>query len=105
MPAPAPDCTSTRWPRATYSRTAPGVRPTRYSWVLISVGTPTSMDNLRKKLMQCRAKKRNLAANIARLPDENATLAGKTEFFRRKKLIHGIGHGTAACLGIRRPAQ
>ena len=28
---------------ATYSRTAPGVRPTRYSWFLISFGHPTRM--------------------------------------------------------------
>src|SRR5271168_3453079 len=42
MPAPAPVSTMTRWPRATSSRTEPGISPTRYSWVLISLGTPTS---------------------------------------------------------------
>src|SRR5258708_4000829 len=31
----------TLWPAAAYSRTAPGVRPTRYSCTLISLGTPT----------------------------------------------------------------
>ncbi len=41
MLAPAPVSTSTSWPWATYSRTEPGVRPTRYSWFLISLGHPT----------------------------------------------------------------
>ena len=41
MPLPAPVSTVTWCPAATYSRTAPGVSPTRYSWTLISLGTPT----------------------------------------------------------------
>src|SRR5690606_34070173 len=41
MPAPAPLSTSTSWPWATYSRTAPGVSPSRYSLFLISLGQPT----------------------------------------------------------------
>src|SRR4051812_22154636 len=40
-PSPAPAWTTTRWPRATSSRTPVGVRPTRCSSALISVGTPT----------------------------------------------------------------
>src|SRR3712207_3436105 len=40
-PSPAPRCTSTSCPRSTSSRTLAGVRPTRYSSVLISVGQPT----------------------------------------------------------------
>src|ERR1700733_11717316 len=40
MPAPAPVSTSTLCPCATISRTEDGVRPTRYSWFLISFGTP-----------------------------------------------------------------
>src|SRR5688572_12192558 len=43
MPAPALVSTTTLCPAATYSRTAPGVRPTRYSCVLISLGTPIFM--------------------------------------------------------------
>src|SRR5690606_18243597 len=46
-PSPAPRCTSTWWPRADSSRVPAGVRPTRYSWFLVSVGTPTSMGVLR----------------------------------------------------------
>src|SRR5271165_412561 len=42
MPAPACVSTITRWPCATSSRAEPGISPTRYSWVLISFGTPTS---------------------------------------------------------------
>jgi hypothetical protein len=33
--------TITSWPAATSSDTEDGVRPTRYSWFLISFGTPT----------------------------------------------------------------
>ena len=40
---PAPFCTSTWCPCAVSSRTLAGVRPTRYSWFLISLGTPMSM--------------------------------------------------------------
>src|SRR5258708_30317612 len=41
MPPPALVSTTTWWPCATSSRTEVGVRPTRYSWVLTSFGTPT----------------------------------------------------------------
>src|SRR5580693_6525032 len=41
MPSPAFVCTNTSCPRAVSSRTALGVMPTRYSWFLISLGTPT----------------------------------------------------------------
>src|SRR3569832_740843 len=44
---PAPAWTSTSWPCATYSRADAGVRPTRYSSGLISLGTPTRMAVLR----------------------------------------------------------
>src|SRR5688500_4977538 len=47
MPAPAFDSTTTSWPCAASSRTDVGVRPTRYSWVLTSRGTPT-----RKRVLQ-----------------------------------------------------
>src|SRR5687768_18009522 len=40
-PSPAPRWTTTSWPRSTSSRTPDGVSATRYSSVLISVGTPT----------------------------------------------------------------
>src|SRR4030095_2674214 len=43
MPAPAPVCTSTWWPLWMSSRALEATRPTRYSWVLISLGTPISM--------------------------------------------------------------
>src|SRR3546814_114438 len=43
MPAPAFVSTITLWPWWTSSRTEDGTRPTRYSWFLISFGTPTSM--------------------------------------------------------------
>src|SRR4051812_8275610 len=43
MPEPALVSISTSWPCATYSRTAPGVNPTRYSWFLISFGHPIRM--------------------------------------------------------------
>src|SRR5271154_623850 len=42
MPAPASASTITLWPCAISSRAEPGISPTRYSWVLISFGTPTS---------------------------------------------------------------
>src|SRR4051794_22152159 len=42
-PSPAPCCTSTSCPCSASSRTPDGVRATRYSSVLISVGTPTFM--------------------------------------------------------------
>src|ERR1700712_1919494 len=42
-PVPAPCWISTSWPRSTSSRTPAGVIATRYSSVLISVGTPTFM--------------------------------------------------------------
>src|SRR5215211_8838087 len=40
-PSPAPAWTTTSWPCSTSSRTPEGVSATRYSSVLISVGTPT----------------------------------------------------------------
>src|SRR4051794_8454009 len=40
-PSPAPACTTTSWSCSTSSRTPAGVSATRYSSVLISVGTPT----------------------------------------------------------------
>src|SRR6185503_4253785 len=40
MPAPAPFSKITSWRWETSSRTDVGVSPTRYSWVLISFGTP-----------------------------------------------------------------
>src|SRR6187431_288219 len=43
-PSPAPCCTRTSCPWSTSSRTPEGVMATRYSSVLISVGTPTFMD-------------------------------------------------------------
>src|SRR5665213_2308366 len=43
MPSPAIVSTNTSWPREVSSRTAGGVMPTRYSWFLISFGTPTRM--------------------------------------------------------------
>src|SRR3954453_19173949 len=46
MPPPAPVSTVTSCPAATYSRTAPGVSPTRYSCTLISLGTPTRIPGL-----------------------------------------------------------
>src|SRR4051812_7462175 len=42
-PSPAPACTTTSCSCSTSSRTPEGVSATRYSSVLISVGTPTSM--------------------------------------------------------------
>src|SRR3954468_20023536 len=43
MPSPAAVSTITRWPLWTSSRTLAGTSPTRYSCVLISLGTPTSI--------------------------------------------------------------
>src|SRR5215468_2701087 len=43
MPWPAPVSTSTWWPLWMSSRTPDGTRPTRYSWVLISLGMPISI--------------------------------------------------------------
>src|SRR5262249_15002426 len=45
-PTPAPACTSTVWPRLVRMRTPAGIMPTRYSRVLISVGTPMIMARL-----------------------------------------------------------
>ena len=44
LPTPAPDWISTSCPCSTSSLTPAGVRDTRYSSVLISVGTPTFID-------------------------------------------------------------
>src|SRR2546422_93121 len=41
LPAPAPSWTSTACPAWTRARTPAGTRLTRYSWSLISFGTPT----------------------------------------------------------------
>src|SRR6267378_8239289 len=41
LPTPAPSCTRTVWPACTRARTPAGTRLTRYSWSLISFGTPT----------------------------------------------------------------
>ena len=41
LPSPAPDCTITSCPCSASSRAPAGVSDTRYSSVLISVGTPT----------------------------------------------------------------
>src|SRR5579864_4746974 len=43
MPAPAPDSIKTWCPAVVSSRTPAGTRPTRYSWTLISFGTPIRM--------------------------------------------------------------
>src|SRR5204863_1140027 len=43
MALPPSRCTSTWWPLTTSSRAPAGVRPMRYSWFLISFGTPISM--------------------------------------------------------------
>src|SRR3990167_6055168 len=43
MLAPAWVCTSTTCPRLVNSCTLAGTMPTRYSWFLISLGTPISM--------------------------------------------------------------
>src|SRR5688572_13313193 len=52
-PWPAPDWTSTSWPCSTSSRTPAGVSATRYSSVLISVGTPTfTLDPFRRSSNQ-----------------------------------------------------
>src|SRR5579884_1470101 len=40
MPFPAVVSMNSSWPWATSSATDAGVRPTRYSWTLISFGTP-----------------------------------------------------------------
>ncbi len=55
MPAPAPLSTITLWPWWTSSRTLPGTSPTRYSWVLIYFGTPTSM--IVSSLQKCPARR------------------------------------------------
>ena len=44
MALPPSRCTITWWPCAHSSRTPAGVRPMRYSWFLISLGTPISME-------------------------------------------------------------
>ena len=41
LPSPAPAWMNTSWPCSASSRTPAGVSATRYSSVLISVGTPT----------------------------------------------------------------
>src|SRR5271166_6674289 len=46
MPLPAPVSTSTWWPARTNSRTPAGTNPTRYSWILISFGTPIFIGGL-----------------------------------------------------------
>src|SRR6476660_8555246 len=45
----------TLWPAATYSRAAPGVRPTRYSCTLISFGTPTRIAGTPFSSLICRS--------------------------------------------------
>ena len=53
MPLPAPVSMSTSWPAATSSRTPAGTSPTRYSWTLISRGTPTRMGPLLRGYVAC----------------------------------------------------
>src|SRR5665647_2815630 len=55
MAAPAPVCTNTEWPCEVSSRTLAGVRPTRYSWFLISLGSPTRMLFSRRFVMEERS--------------------------------------------------
>src|SRR6476469_8648008 len=45
-PSPAPAWTTTSWPWSASSRAPDGVSATRYSSVLISVGTPTFTSDL-----------------------------------------------------------
>src|SRR5258706_2546459 len=52
MPAPAWLSTITVWPWVTNSRTEPGISPTRYSCVLISLGTPISTGGLLLRLVE-----------------------------------------------------
>src|ERR1700740_181055 len=59
MPLPAPVSTLTLCPCPMISRTDDGVRPTRYSWFLISFGTPCLQRNyliyaIRQRLTQTR---------------------------------------------------
>src|SRR3954454_3684004 len=51
-PSPAPPWMRTSWPRSASSRTPDGVSATRYSSVLISVGTPTFMGVLSSLVQQ-----------------------------------------------------
>src|SRR5688572_26606187 len=44
MDLPPSRCTITWWPWPTSSRAPAGVRPIRYSWFLISFGTPISIE-------------------------------------------------------------
>src|SRR3954452_17634772 len=81
MPAPAPVSTNTSWPCAAYSRTEPGVSPTRYSWFLISFGQPTRIESSSNPAIACYRMGRiecvceivcdNVVASlsVARLPD------------------------------------
>src|SRR4051812_13711951 len=54
-PSPAPACTTTSCPCSTSSRTPAGVSATRYSSVLISVGTPTFIQVLSLSSSEVRA--------------------------------------------------
>src|SRR3990167_4748830 len=90
MPSPAFVSTITRCPAATYSRTASGVSPTRYSCVLISLGTPTSMAHLHIRL--CHAEYTHSALVSRRSNGQNGALMQISciNLLDRK----GIRHGT-----------
>src|SRR4051812_16477301 len=75
-PSPAPAWTRTSWPCSTSSRTPAGVSATRYSSVLISVGTPTfTLDPFRRSSNQLAPAEREpevdpVARRIQRAPGE-----------------------------------
>src|SRR5688500_17530313 len=78
LPTPAPDWISTSCPCSTSSLTPAGVSDTRYSSVLISVGTPT--------FMRCRSSLGNQLSGPQREPELDS-VAGARQVAARE-LLH-----------------
>src|SRR5690606_16496762 len=99
IPSPALLWTSTSWPCLTASRTLAGAMPTRYSWFLISLGTPMSISRnpLSMGVEHGRRPARNRADSMALVPGgATCTIAAR----RRGRQGHRrTGAGTSRLIG------
>src|SRR4051794_3244045 len=103
MPPPALVSTITSWPCVTSSRTLAGTSPTRYSWVLISFGTPISIAPAPRpnpgtypSLVLAPKGSRRQRAGASVLHDANA---GHGKPVTIDDLLEGVGAGGRQCSG------
>src|SRR5580658_2211861 len=87
LPSPAPRSTRTWWPREVRMRTPAGVIPTRYSRVLISLGTPIIMARL-------------LRARVTRFTQCRKVLALISVYSLVRPLLFALDPGLAHALGM-----